>query len=161
MSLDQHLRRHARERAGRQAFLSDSGNLTFGKLDELVQRTAHGLRNAGIGPGHQVGLMLRKRLEAMVAFFGIIRAGAVAVPLNARLEDSRQSAILKQLDLRLVLTHEDCIPQLERLPRHFPPPASILVSGTAPEPATGFGSLEAIFSSRAGSDPFPGPGFEQ
>lgn len=155
MSLDQYLRRHACERAGRQAFLSDSANLTFGELNELAGRTAHGLRNAGIGPGHQVGLMLRKRPEAMVAFFGIIRAGAVAVPLNVRLEDTRQSAILDRLDLRLVLAHEESIPQLKMLGRHFPPPASILVSGGGPVP--GFGSLEALLTSPAGGQTFPGP----
>jgi len=160
MSLDQHLRRHARERAGRPAFLSDHGNLTYGELNELAERTAHGLRVSGIGPGHPVGLMLRKRPEAMVAFFGIMRAGAVAVPLNVRLEDTRQSAILHRLDLRLVLAHEECIPQLSRLRRHFPPPASILISGDRPEPAADFGSLEALFSSRTGPEPFPGPGPE-
>ncbi len=157
MSLDQNLRRHARERAGRQAFLSDSGNITFGELDELAQRTACGLREAGIGPGHHVGLMLRKRPEAMVAFFGIMRAGAVAVPLNVRLEDAGQSAILDRLDLRLVLAHEECTPQLQRLERHFPPRSSILISGGGSAPAADFGSLEALLTSPAGAQSFAGP----
>jgi long-chain acyl-CoA synthetase len=157
MSLDQHLRRHARERGGRQAFLSDSGNITFGELDELAERAACGLREAGIGPGHQVGLMLRKRPETMAAFFGIMRAGAVAVPLNVRLEDARQSAILDRLDLRLVLAHEECTPQLERLGRHFPPPSAILVCGGGSAGAAGFGSLEALLTSPAVAGPFAGP----
>jgi long-chain acyl-CoA synthetase len=157
MSLDQHLRRHARERADRNAFLADSGNLTFAELNELAERTALGLRNAGVEPGHRVGLMLRKRPEAMVAFFGIMRAGAVAVPLNVRLEDSRQVAILDRLDLRLLLAHEECIPQLERLRQHMPPPDRTLVSGGGSGAAAGFGSLEALLTSPAGGGSFPGP----
>lgn len=157
MTLDQHLRRHARERAGRKAFFSDSGDLTFGELNQLADSTARGLRHAGIGPGDQVGLMLRKRPEAMVAFFGIMRAGAVAVPLNVRLEDSRQSAILHRLDLQMVLAHDECIPQLERLQRHYPPRPSILIGNGGAVPATGFRSLEALINSPPMAASFPGP----
>lgn len=154
MSLDQHLRRHARERADRPAFVSDSGSLTFGELDELAERTAHGLRAAGVGPGSQVGLMLRKRPDLIAAFFGIMRAGAVAVPLNARLEDSRQSAILDRLSLELVLAHEECLPQLRRLAGHLPPPAAIRVSG--PPPGGGFGLLAELFTAPCRTGSFPG-----
>jgi len=155
MSLDQHLRRHARERADRPAFVSDSGSLTFGELDELAERTAHGLRASGVDRGGQVGLMLRKRPEMIAAFFGIMRAGAVAVPLNARLEDSRQSAILDRLSLDLVLAHEECLPQLRRLAGHLPPPAAIRVSG--PPPGGGFGSLAGVFTAPCSTGSFPDP----
>jgi len=148
MSLDQHLRRHARERAHRPAFLSHAGNLTFGELDELAEKTAHGLREAGVEAGHQVGLMLRKRPEAMVAFFGIMRAGAVAVPLNVRLEDSRQQAILERLDLRLLLADDECQPQIGRLKDIFPQPDRIRFQGNG---------LTDLFASRTSGAPFPGP----
>ncbi|MCX8100312.1 MAG: AMP-binding protein [Geminicoccaceae bacterium] len=59
--------------------------LTYGALDERIDRVAGLLRDAGIGPGDRVLVAIGNRTAFLEAFFGAMRAGAVPVPLNTRL----------------------------------------------------------------------------
>ena len=56
---------------------------TWAQLWQQVQQLAAGLARQGLGPGDRVALLLEGRLELVVALFGIVAVGAVAVPLNA------------------------------------------------------------------------------
>ena len=56
--------------------------LTYGQLDELADRFAAGLRAIGVQPGDRVAIILPNCPQFMVALFGVLKAGAVAMPLN-------------------------------------------------------------------------------
>ena len=62
------------------------GTLTFRELDEQSDRLAAGLHDAGVVPGNAVGLQLPNLAEFLVAYFGILKAGAVVVPMNVLLK---------------------------------------------------------------------------
>jgi acetyl-CoA synthetase len=55
--------------------------LTYGELREQSRRLAGALREAGIGEGDRVAVMMPKSPELVVALLAIWRAGAVHVPL--------------------------------------------------------------------------------
>ena len=60
--------------------------LTYGKLRELANRAAAGLRKLGVGPGVHVGLYLPNTPHYVVMFFAILKAGGTVVnysPLDA------------------------------------------------------------------------------
>jgi acyl-CoA synthetase (AMP-forming)/AMP-acid ligase II len=57
---------------------------TYGDLDRQLDQVAAVIRAAGIGRGEHVALSLGNRTEFMVAMYGVMRAGAVPVPLNTR-----------------------------------------------------------------------------
>ncbi|HEU0165250.1 MAG TPA: class I adenylate-forming enzyme family protein, partial [Thermomicrobiales bacterium] len=59
-------------------------SLTWREFDEAADKVAGYLIDRGIGPGSAVGIMMRNRLEWIPIYFGILRSGAVAVPLNFR-----------------------------------------------------------------------------
>lgn len=59
--------------------------VSYGELDERLERMAGLVRAAGIGPGERVLLAVGNRLAFLEAMFGAMRAGAVPVPLNTRL----------------------------------------------------------------------------
>jgi fatty-acyl-CoA synthase len=59
--------------------------LTYGQLDERVERTACFLRAAGIRRGDRVGLLAANRVEYLDLFFAAGRAGFILVPLGTRL----------------------------------------------------------------------------
>ena len=71
------------------ALLFDGGRVSYAELDALSDRFADGLRAAGIGPGDAVGLQLPNIPQFVVAYFGILKAGCVVVPMNVLLKAPR------------------------------------------------------------------------
>ena len=55
---------------------------TFAELAEQVDRCAEGLRRMGVTKGDRVALLLPNCPEAVIAFYGILRLGAVVVEHN-------------------------------------------------------------------------------
>ncbi|NML52457.1 long-chain fatty acid--CoA ligase [Streptomyces sp. R302] len=56
-------------------------SLTYAELDELSARAAGGLRAHGVLPGDRVGLLLPYSPAFTVLSFGVLRTGAIVVPL--------------------------------------------------------------------------------
>ena len=65
------VRRHRRE-------------MTWAEFDERANRTADLLAKKGIGRGDKVAILLMNCLEWLPIYFGVLRLGALAVPLNFR-----------------------------------------------------------------------------
>ena len=80
------LREASRQYPEKAAALHANGTLTFRELDELSDRLAAGLQHAGVVPGNSVALQLPNLPEFLVAYFGILKAGAVVVPMNVLLK---------------------------------------------------------------------------
>jgi acetyl-CoA synthetase len=58
-----------------------SGILTYGELSQQVNRAANALQRLGFSKGDVVGICLPMVPEIVVAFFAIIKIGAIALPL--------------------------------------------------------------------------------
>ena len=76
----------ARDYPHRPALRCDELELTFGQFDAAAARVATFLEHEGIEPGDRVGLMLPNTPAFAVAFYGILRRGAIAVPMNPLLK---------------------------------------------------------------------------
>jgi 1-acyl-sn-glycerol-3-phosphate acyltransferase len=110
------LRWHAESDPGRVHVvlrLDDEGEqrITYGELWARAGGVAAGLRARGIARGESVALMLRTEPGFFSAFFGVLLAGAVPVPIYpptrpARLEEyaARQVKILDNAQARLLVT---------------------------------------------------------
>ncbi|MGH3724428.1 MAG: (2,3-dihydroxybenzoyl)adenylate synthase [Mycobacterium sp.] len=73
------LRTTAAKRADHPAVIDEDGALTYRELDEAADRAAHAFIRTGIAPGDRVLLQLPNRTSFAVAFFGLMRAGALPV----------------------------------------------------------------------------------
>lgn len=80
------LRESAARLPDKPAVLFDGGRLTYAQLDALSDRFAHGLAAAGFEPGDRVGLQLPNLPQFVIAYFGILKAGCIAVPMNVLLK---------------------------------------------------------------------------
>jgi long-chain acyl-CoA synthetase len=60
--------------------------MTYAQLDDASARVVTYLRSCGVRPGDRVGLMLPNVPQFAVAYYGILRAGAVVVPMNPLLK---------------------------------------------------------------------------
>lgn len=113
--LDVLLNRAARQRPDHPAVVDDERVLTYAELHDLAGRIAALLRNMGVGPGSRVGLYLNKCAEAVAGIYGIMRAGAAYVPLDARAPDDRVGYIARDCDLSVLLTSSACLPRVPAL----------------------------------------------
>jgi long-chain acyl-CoA synthetase len=68
------------------AFKLDDVELSYAALDEGSARAAGMLKAAGVGPGDRVGIMLPNVPYFPVAYYGVLRLGAVVVPMNVLLK---------------------------------------------------------------------------
>jgi long-chain acyl-CoA synthetase len=64
----------------------DDVEVSYAQLNELSARTAALLRDRGIEPGDRVGVMLPNVPQFAVAYYGVLRAGGVVVPMNPLLK---------------------------------------------------------------------------
>jgi long-chain acyl-CoA synthetase len=71
----------AARRPGGVALLTAENTLTWAELDEKVAAAANRLAEL-VRPGERVAIVLRNSIEFAVSYFGTLRAGRVAVPLN-------------------------------------------------------------------------------
>jgi benzoate-CoA ligase family protein len=69
----------------RVALVTPSGAVTYAELQRLTDRAAHGLRALGVEPEQRVAIRLPDGPGWAATFFGALKLGAVAVPINTRL----------------------------------------------------------------------------
>jgi long-chain acyl-CoA synthetase len=75
------------ERADRPAFRVDENVVSYGALDDASRRVAALLRANGLAAGDRVGIMLPNVPYFPIIFYGVLRLGAVMVPMNPLLKD--------------------------------------------------------------------------
>ena len=76
----------ARLTPDREAITFGQSHLTFAELDTQAARVAAGLAALGIRPGDHVALSCPNLPFFPIAYYGILKAGAVVVPLNVLLK---------------------------------------------------------------------------
>ena len=76
------------------AFIDPDRSLTYGDLQARSMRFANALRALGLRREERVALLLHDTVDYPVAFWGAIRAGNVALPLNTFLNVSQYAYIL-------------------------------------------------------------------
>jgi acyl-CoA ligase (AMP-forming) (exosortase A-associated) len=95
------------------ALVVKNERLSYGDLWSSVEQAAAGLSRLGIAKCDRVGIWLDKRVETIVAFFGASLAGAVFVPINPVLRAPQVSHILKDCNVRILITSQDRLRSLE------------------------------------------------
>ncbi|AXG79216.1 non-ribosomal peptide synthetase [Streptomyces paludis] len=89
---------------GRTAVVDGADSLTFGELLAHSERLARTLSEAGVERGDRVAVALPRTARYIAALLGVLRAGAVHVPLDPAHPRARNQLILDTADPRLVLT---------------------------------------------------------
>ena len=110
----------ARGLGAKLAFIDPDRSLSYGDLQTRSVRFANALCQLGIRQEERVALLLHDTVDYPVAFWGTVRAGRIAIPLNTFLNlpqyayilaDSRATALVAAAPLALAIW-----PIVERLP---------------------------------------------
>lgn len=85
------------------AIESGERQLSYRELDQLTSQLASTLRTLGVHIGERVALHLDKSPEAVIAMLGVLKAGAVYVPVDSRSPLPRAATILADCGVRVVI----------------------------------------------------------
>jgi long-chain acyl-CoA synthetase len=85
----------------------DDLEVTFAQLDNAAARVAGHLASLGVGPGDRVGLMLPNVPGFASIYYGILRLGAVVVPMNVLLKERETSFYLSDPGAKAVFAWHD------------------------------------------------------
>ena len=88
----------------RDAFRCGRQSITYQSLMQRTSQLAACLREHGVRKGDRVGVRLPPCIEAAVAVYGILKAGAVFVPIDPQLPTERLCRILQIGDIRHLVT---------------------------------------------------------
>ena len=105
--LHQLLRVAARRFPRRAALVSARGTLSYRRLDQMTDLLANALIRLGVSAGDRVGLLLRNSPELVVAYYGALKAGAVAVSLNPTLDGDEIAGQIGDVGARVMILDPD------------------------------------------------------
>lgn len=98
------LRESARTHPDKAVVISGAARMTYAELDAAADRMATGLAARGLQPGAVVGVQLPNVPQFLVAYFGILKAGCVAVPMNVMYKSAELAHILRDSGAQLLIT---------------------------------------------------------
>lgn len=104
MTLVQMLREKAERYAEKDLLVLGDEKLSYRQLDETSNRVANALIKLGMEKGDRVAIFLSNRLEFGIIYFGIIKAGGVAVPLDTRYKGDELASLFGNFQGRFLIT---------------------------------------------------------
>jgi amino acid adenylation domain-containing protein len=102
--LHQAVDRAAEKTPEHEAICYSGQRLTYAALSEQSDRLAYVLHALGVKRGDRVGMCMNKSLNTPVALYGIMKAGAVFVPLDPSAPAARLAFIIRDCGIRHVIT---------------------------------------------------------
>jgi benzoate-CoA ligase len=91
--------------------------VTYQELLENTNRAGNSLLALGVRPEERVLLLLLDTPEFLYSFFGAIKIGAVAVPVNTQARPHDYEYILNDCRARVALVSEALLPHVESIPK--------------------------------------------
>ena len=89
--------------------------ITWKVFDEKANRCANLLLSRGIKKGEKVGILLMNCLEWLPIYFGILKTGALAVPLNYRYDSSEIKYCVELADVDVLFFGSEFIGRVEKI----------------------------------------------
>ena len=94
--------------------------ITWSVFNEKANRCANLLMSRGIKKGDKVGILLMNGLEWLPIYFGILKTGALAVPLNYRYTSSEIKYCLDLADTNAIIFGPEFIGRMEEIAEDIP-----------------------------------------
>ncbi len=87
--------------------------ITWGQFDKKANRFANLLLSRGIKKGQKVAILLMNCLEWLPIYFGVLKAGAIAVPMNFRYSSDEIEYCLDLADVEVLVFGPEFTERLE------------------------------------------------
>ncbi len=84
---------------GSTAIVSGDVGISYAYLDKASNKVANALTKMGVNKGDRIAMLLSNSPDFVITFFGIVKSGAIAVPLDPQYKLDELTALLN-----------DCLP---------------------------------------------------
>jgi acyl-CoA synthetase (AMP-forming)/AMP-acid ligase II len=108
------LEKNARNSSDKTAIIFKDKEYSYREYNEQVNRIANALISYGVNRGDKIALMMKNSDLFCFVYYGILKAGGVAVPVNFRLTTKEASYILDDSDSVIVFADEDLAEIVQR-----------------------------------------------
>ncbi len=124
--------------------------MTWREFDDKANRLANFLMERGLEKGHKVGILLMNCLEWLPIYFGVLKTGALAVPLNYRYTEDEIKYCLELAECDVLIFGPEFIDRVEAIREHIPEvKMRLFVGQDCPSFAENYYALTACCSSIA------------
>jgi long-chain acyl-CoA synthetase len=96
---------NAEDRPDQSAVIHDQRKISYADLDRAARSIASALHERGVQPGDTVAVLIPNVPEFTLAYFGILYAGAVVVPINVLAAAPEVSYFLEDSKARILIAH--------------------------------------------------------
>jgi amino acid adenylation domain-containing protein len=134
MLVQEFLERSADRLPEKTCLVCDGRRLSYAEVEAQANRLANALRDAGFRRGDRAVIYLPNSVEAVVAIFGVLKAGGVFVIANASTKEAKLAYILSNCGAAALITGARQGTLSRRLQSHLSPPGAIVLTGV---PAAG------------------------
>ena len=114
LTLGEVLQETSRKFPDHTAFIFLDQKWTYREFNELASKMANALFDLGLTSGDTVGLYLPNSPQFLIAYYGILRAGMIAVPINPMLTGEDLAFIIKDAQLKAVISPVEAVTTLEQ-----------------------------------------------
>ena len=90
--------------------------MTYGKIHDQVLRVAASLKRLGVGPGDRVAIILPNCPQHIIAFYAIVRLGAIAVEHNPLYTARELRHMFEDHAARIAICWDAAVPKLREQP---------------------------------------------
>ena len=109
---------------------------SYRELGDAVARAAAGLRALGVGTGDRVALVLPNCPQHIVAFYAVLRLGAIVVEHNPLYTDRELRHQFEDHGAKVAIVWDRVAPRVQRLPADIPVTSVVTVDLVAAMPAS-------------------------
>lgn len=96
--------------------ISYLGNeISYSQLDILVNKAANALLELGVKPGDRVALYLANTPQFIISLYGILKIGAIGVPINPLYKDEEVLFELEDAGVNTVIVMSRFYPLIQRI----------------------------------------------
>ena len=94
--------------------------ITWAEFDKSANRFANLLLSKGVKRGEKIGILLMNCIEWLPIYFGILKAGAIAVPLNYRYTSDEIKYCLELADCSCLVFGKEFVGRVEQIVEELP-----------------------------------------
>lgn len=137
MNIANWLERVARRAPDKLAAIAEGKHtISYGELDASANRLGNVLKAFGIRPGERVSVLLANSLEFLIAYFGILKVGAVVAPVNILYRAGEVKYVLNNATPRVLIVGPDYLRVVQDVWTECPLLEHVIVVGGDSIPGT-------------------------
>ncbi len=115
MTIPEFTKAQAAKFGGRIYLIGEGGPITYAEFDRVTGSLAARLAGLGLEPGDRVATLHPNSPQLLLAYFAVIKAGCVVVPVNPIYTTREIAHILNDSGARAVMVHQDWAARLREV----------------------------------------------